>query len=393
LLVFYWSQPENYDTSHAKLRGCILANAIENKLPITPSSPTWLHYTVGNGEDALHIAYASKDAVQNPIIFSVLDIGSTGVKFECFNSYTGTTKDIKEVCDLGKITDHNKGAHLNPEGIPLLCEFLIRVRAMLDEEKPDALIMLCTEAMRAAYKNHAEKQNVMAIMQIIADALGVPLACITICSRKLEAILAAQAMLSAGITNGLGLIVGGRSTSKAQLNRSEIIIPECVTIPVGSHILHGKTIREQRQEITSAIATVPQFHNPQRRTRRLCAFGNSSLTAGLLLALIIKKISISRPPPEGGHRFTSEEVKQHLPNLRKLVFNAAEREVLIPEQIWERKIGNHRAAFIPGTATLIEVMCELIDPAQIIFPPINFRKGIIRHALLGKKNVGHATLT
>lgn len=345
---------------------------------------------------------------------AVADIGTNTASLIICDSDGEILDEYGEKCALGKGTVPNDPApQLNPGGVEELeNEVLPRWEKMMRRHEPDAVVVMCTEAVRASLRNPNENEAALDMLRMVADALVMPVEAITIVSGKLEAELAARAMLRGGHRHGIGIMMGGGSTELFELNRGTIVSNHCVTLRFGMQSL--ASCDDSHAVIGASFDRLPWLKQniSDEHVNLLGFYGGPSRNIGRLLNQKMAKTSFDARMLFGGYTFEGEGFIRRLEKLQEqtredlleATFGKPDLDdlkrteidgdpyvkingVWVPEkkfedqlERWEEKIGKRVDTLRHAAAVAIEA-CKRVKPDVVTFGPQNLKWSAIEVAL------------
>lgn len=364
--------------------------------------------------------YARSETIRK---LAVVDIGSNSLKFVVYNLSVAPPHIVLEYdnqCGLGEgMKPGDRDPRLNENAVKTVCKEVFPIcRQIIDKNEPDGFLVMCTEAVRAAYNNPLQKDNVNVFLKEAADILGIPVEAINILSEKMEAELAAENALCADLDDVHGIMMGGASAEFFQIRDGKIHQDRCVTMRFGTRSLAGSP-RQNSRIIRDGFKSIPWFGNDARadprygkQTTHLTLSGGAFRFIGRLLAERIDKINFDANMPFGGYTFANDAVLDgHLRNLltstRSSLFEYTFRhsnpdnllrtkigndvyvrlhDLLIEKNSfekmcakWEKRIGRRAASISVGIQTILEAIRRL-QPRTVNFSPHNMRDAALRRA-------------
>jgi exopolyphosphatase/pppGpp-phosphohydrolase len=396
----------------------------------------WIIKRLGN-HAAKDVKVCFKKDATNARLRIVIDIGSNSVKLVAYDCTTTPPAILDEhslKCGLGAdMKPHDKHARLNPAAMRKINrEALPAWRSIIAKHKPGTMIVVCTEAVRAAHANRDERKNVEAFLGNVAKNLGLPAKGIDIVSKKLEARLGVEAALCGDIDNCDAIMGGGNSFEFFQIRGKHMVPGRHTTRRFGTGSL--KNAKNYVGIIEEELAKVSWF--PDRRyepdtaarTAHLCLLGGAFRFVGRLLAERINRLNpIDAKTEFGGHTFAWDSagvLKGHLLALQNSTKNelfrasfgasAAEilkkcrtlkdknggkvsyvpirwegRDILVKESDfekmrakWENKIGSRADTLRVVVQAILEAEAR-VRPRTINFSRQTLRDGVLRYTRLG----------
>jgi hypothetical protein len=259
------------------------------------------------------------DSADDARIVSVIDIGSNTVKQNIFDRHD---RSLTPSLDKDGMPQLSKGMRpndpeprLNGKGVEfLLDELLPRFQTNLAAHKTDTVIVVCTEAVRAAHRFDRAAVNV--VLRKCAKRLCIPHRAINILGEDEEAKLAARAICIENRWADFSVTQGGGSTEIALIPRGTRNAAFRKTLRFGTQSL--KAAEDAYSIISNGFASTAWFntqestsHDKNHRggTRReiICLQGGPFRPVSRLLAQEIHDIPFYINPPYGGMVFVWDQ--------------------------------------------------------------------------------------
>lgn len=252
----------------------------------------------------------------------VFDIGSGSSKGIVYNCTLPIPQpvddgDFKKECSLGQgMKPYDEHARLNRDALRIYYdEVLPEGKKLIRKHKPDAILVLCTQAVWAANQNPNESSIVKDLIQNTADTFGIEPRAVNIVSRELEAHLAALGVLvGQEHADGYSDTIGGNSRELACFENGKIILSKLATLQIGRNTLTPLSEKARIDLIRTENRSVDWFNAP--RSSMLSLQGNAFRMAGRIAAQRLERISFRSKFPFDGHTFINDE--QYIRELKRM---------------------------------------------------------------------------
>ncbi len=364
----------------------------------------------------------------------VIDIGSNSIKADSYKLKSGKLESKEEFSEQrGLGADSNPAEpnpRLNQHGIDqIIAVDIPALKNIIQEFCPDKIVVVCTEAVRAAYLlgDDEQKKIVEDFIEKIAKGLGIPPEKITIASEKLEIILTEDTAKAANIENGLIGMGGGNSIQWSEFLNGKNYAGHRALWRLGTRsMLHYA--KDVSNLVTAKIKN--SFLQPNKlQNNKVYLLGGMFRFVGRLLAeRVWHKNPVTSKTSEGGYTFKWSDIRPFLQDftttnsnrLFRYTFGRSEDEILnsvfldkkvqsvtirkgygINNEVetvplttflelsaeWKDKIGK-RAAALPYVAQTMLALGDYLFPRDVEYadePEIVISKSSMRDAIAAKQ--------
>ena len=410
------------------------AQTAEKKHPDTDAM--WVIRTFGQH---LYAATTIKDPEQKPKTVCIIDIGSNSLKstiFDCSVFPPAVLAKYDKVLGLAQgMAPNDPAPQLHEKGSArLFNKALPKVREQIAEHQADTVAVLCTEAVRSVQK--FDPSTIDAFNGRAAAILGIPAKAINVISERMEAQLAAKAVIYGEVRDGFAVTAGGGSTEIAEIKYGHSHPRHQATLRFGARTLsaqpHARRIIDDGLNHSHWFAArrrphhaghpfpnghqiphpLPKLEDGHDRERSLILQGGSFRFIGRVLAKRIYNIDYDSDMPFGGYSFTwNPKLKQELNHLRGSNFDKLENDFLREEvrrtrkmsekqlskwkrgkdyeaftesdryKLWHKRVGV-RADFAKAAVEIILAADDRVRSRTVTFVPQSMREGALKHAHL-----------
>jgi hypothetical protein len=350
----------------------------------------------------------------------VLDVGSGSIKAITYDYADDSFTEVKggkfkKECGLGTgMVPNDPDPKLNAGGLEKYYnDALPACRRIIDKVKPDNILVLCTEAVRAAQSNPSQKHIVDEFILNSAKILSIDPKAINILSPELEAELAAEGVLY-GHENADGACdtMGGNSRERSILKNGKTVPGKTITDKIGRNSLAALDPNDVAMTIEATYKATPWFDTKSLRKSKTVYFhGGTFREESRILAQRIYGIPFRAKMPFRGHAFANtQSFITHLEGLKSATkdslldecqrfeyrqrcrkqfdekrYQAWKTKWLASKRYaswlknWEDKIGA-RASFLRVAAEITLADIRHVMPRTVVFGVHSIREGALKHA-------------